>query len=143
MRYCILFFLLVAFADVFSQTVRDRSNEINVDFSDPRRDNSVSIPTINWTTPADSVVTLKDGKFLMVAEVTSIYGLNSVKLRLRDKKNNTVIKEFKLTIEENSKNVLKIERTLDLPNGKIEIEVLAQNMEGFYARVYRIANVGH
>jgi antitoxin component YwqK of YwqJK toxin-antitoxin module len=121
--------------------VSAKSNKITIDLSDIRKDNSVSIPTINWMVPVDSISYLENGKFNMVAEVKSIYGLNSVKLRLMDRKNRTVLKEFKLNIEENSRNYLRIDRGFTLPNGEIEIEIEAENMDGFSSRVTRIARV--
>ncbi len=140
--YILIFVLIIVVAfKTTAQNISARSNEITVDFSDPRKDNSVSIPTINWNIPKDSISFLEDGKYYRAAEVKSIYGLNSVKIRLKNKKTNTVIREFKQSIEEGSKNIFKISRDFNLPNGEYEIEIIAENMEGFYARVAKKVRV--
>lgn len=141
MRSVITIILISICFNTYAQNVSAKSNKITIDLSDIRKDNSVSIPTINWMVPVDSISYLENGKFNMVAEVKSIYGLNSVKLRLMDRKNRTVLKEFKLNIEENSRNYLRIDRGFTLPNGEIEIEIEAENMDGFSSRVTRIARV--
>ena len=141
MRNTILILLSLVCFKTYAQNVSAKSNKITIDLSDPRKDNSVSIPTISWMEPADSISYVKDGNFNMVAEVKSIYGLNSVKLRLMDRRNKTVLKEFKLSIEESSRNSLRIDRSFALPNGEIEIEIEAENMGGFSARVSRVARV--
>ncbi len=141
MRTFMLILLSLICFKPYAQNVSAKSNKITIDLSDPRKDNSVSIPTISWKVPVDSISYLNDGKFNMLAEVKSIYGLNSVKLRLIDRKNRVVMKEFKMSIEENSRNSLVIDRSFTLPNGEIEIEVEAENMEGFSAHVSRIARV--
>ena len=141
MQYTIIILLSLVCVKTYGQNVSAKSNKITIDLSDPRKDNSVSIPTINWMEPVDSISYLKDGKFNMLAEVKSIYGLNSVKLRLTDRRNKTVLKEFKLSIEENSRNSIRIDRSFTLPNGEIEIEIEAENMEGFSAKVSRVARV--
>jgi len=123
MRNTMLILLSLVCVNTYAQNVSAKSNRITIDLSDPRKDNSVSIPTISWTEPVDSISYLKDGKFSMMAEVKSIYGLNSVKLRLIDRRSKVVLKEFKLSIEENSRNSLRIDRSFTLPNGEIEVEV--------------------
>lgn len=141
MKNCLIIFLTLAGFQNLAQSISAKSNEITIDFSDPRKDNSVSIPTINWFTPADSISYLRDGKYYMAADVKSIYGLNSVKIRLKNKTTNVVIREFKQPIEEGTKNIYKISRDFNLPKGDYEIEIQAENMEGFFARVSKTIKV--
>jgi hypothetical protein len=141
MKQVIFIFFIVSGFNSVAQNISAKSNEIRIDFSDPRKDNSVSIPTINWSIPRDTISYLSDGKYYMAADVKSIYGLNSVKIFLKNKKTNTLIREFKQSIEEGSKNIYKISRDFNLPAGEYEIEIQAENMEGFSAKVTKLVRV--
>src|SRR5258706_15983223 len=101
MRFIILILFVFMGLKSMSQNVSAKSNELIVDFSDPRKDNSVTLSTINWISPVDSVTHLKQEIFSISAEVKSMYGLLSAKLRVKDRKTNEVLNEFKFTIDEN------------------------------------------
>ncbi len=140
-NFLILICVIFISFDVLSQSLSAKSNEISVDFSDLKKNYSISIPTIRWSVPADSISYLSDGKFIINAEVKSIYGLNSVDLRIKDRQNKKPIKELSLLINQASNNYLLVNQEILLPDGEFEIYLVADNTGGFSSRVYRVAYV--
>ena len=137
MKYISILLFIVLTANVKAQSVSARSNELIVDFSDPRNDHSVSMSTVTWISPYDSLV--KGDNLVVAADVKSTYGLLSAKVFVKDFASGKTLKEFKVSINEENKNNLRVFQKLPLPNGKYEIEILIENLEGFFVRTTRLA----
>ncbi len=135
MKYSITLLFVAIVGIAKAQSVSARSNELIVDFSDPRSDHSVSMSTISWISPYDSLV--KGDNLVVAADVKSIYGLLSAKLFIKDASGKT-LKDFKTPITEDNKNNLRVFQKVPLPVGRYEIEVLIENLEGFFVRDRRI-----
>ncbi len=141
MRYFAIALILLPVIAAKAQTLSARSNELIVDFSDPRNDHSVSMSTITWSTPVDTLTVISGDKLVVSAEVKSIYGLLSAKLRVKERKTTKVLNEFKIPIDDDNKNNFRIERNLTLLKGEIEIEILIENLEGFFVKSSRFVVV--
>ena len=68
-----LFYLIFATLAVssFGQTVSTRTNDFEVDFSDPTRLVNTTIPVINWISPIPETNYVQDGKFKIKFEIES------------------------------------------------------------------------
>lgn len=137
MKHIFIIIFIALAGTTCAQSVSARSNELIVDFSDPRNDHSVSMSTIKWATPVDSVTRLNQETISISAEVNSIYGTLSAKLRVKDLKAGKILSEFKVPIVEETKTHVLVERVFTLTKGEFEIEILAENLEGFFVRSTR------
>lgn len=141
MRYFVILFLIAFAGTVSAQSVSAKSSELIVDFSDPRSDHSVSMSTITWISPYDTLAHVKGDNLVVAADVKSMYGLLSAKIFIKDPASHKALKDFKVPITEDNKNNLRIFQKIPLPNGKYEIEILIENLEGFFVRTTRQAIV--
>lgn len=133
-------FFLALFIDVRGQNLSTKSNEVSLDFSS-KKSNSF-LPLINWVAPANETSFLKDSKLTIKVDITAKSPLKSVTLTMRDKDTKEVKAQTQIPVIEENKYSLKVNKNLNLPDGIILIEIVAENVDGLSSSSFRVANVG-
>lgn len=130
---------------VQGQSVASRTNEFEVDFSDPKKLVTSTVPEINWVTPTLETNYVQENKFKIKFEVVSKSGLKNVTLSVRENIETASRGSQTIMPEENEKFSLTVEKTLTLLDGDNIVEIIAENNEGVKAVSFRkvvIGNVG-
>ncbi len=125
-----------------SQNVSTRSSEFEVDFSDPKKLASTTVPTINWAAPIPETSYVQDNKFKIKFEVNSSSPLKGVTINI--KQTAETASRGSLTIQPKEDESLHtiIERKLNLMEGDNVVEVIAENNEGVKVTSWRKVVVG-
>ena len=125
-----------------AQNITTKTNEVSLDFSDPKKSYASSIPKISWNAPENETSFLKEGKINIAASIEAKHTLKSVTLTILDKTNNKVVGTSQVKVGDDNKLLLKIDRNLTLLDGVNEIEIAAENTDGLKASSKRTVHVG-
>src|SRR6185369_6926507 len=129
-----LLVLLVGITTAFSlgaQNVSTRTNEFQVDLSDPKKVVSSVIPVIKWVTPTAESNYAGEAKFKIKFEVESSAALKNITISIKESVETA--SRGMLQIEpttEAEKHISVIERNLTLMDGNNVIEIVAENIDG-------------
>jgi len=141
-----LLVLLVGITTAISsgaQNVSTRTNEFQVDMSDPKRVANSIIPVIKWITPTAESNYAADPKFKIKFEIESTSALKNITIAIKESVETA--SRGMLQIEpttEAEKHVSVIERNLTLMDGVNIIEVVAENIDGVKTVSQRTVTVG-
>src|SRR5260221_4863145 len=139
----LLTMLLMIFAGVKAQNVSTRTNEFQVDLSDPKKLVSSVIPVINWIIPAAESSYASETKFPIKFEIESTAPLKSITVSIKE--NVESGSRGMLTIEpktEAEKHINVVEKNLTLMDGNNVIEIVAENADGVKTVSQRSVRVG-
>jgi hypothetical protein len=141
-----LLVLLMGIMTVLSlraQNVSTRTNEFQVDFSDPKKVVSSIIPVINWITPTAESNYAGETKYKIKFEIQSTAPLKSITITIKD--NAEASSRGMMSIEpttEEEKHKNTIEKNLTLMDGNNLIEIVAENADGVKTVSQRTIRVG-
>ena len=133
-------FLIVI--SVQAQTVTTRTNEFEVDFSDPKKLVTSTVPAINWITPSAETNYVQENKFKIKFEVESKSGLKNVTLSVKENIETASRGSQTIMPEEGEKFNLTVEKTLTLLDGDNIVEIIAENNEGVKTVSFRKVVIG-
>lgn len=143
MKKCFVFTCSFAIVlNLSSQNLTSRSNEVGLDFSDPKKKYTSSIPKIIWKSPESEVTFLNDGKINLKVSIESKHSLKSINLTIRDKESRTEIAKSDVEVSRTKNQDVKIEKAITLLNGINEIEVSVENIDGLRSMSKRTIHVG-
>ncbi len=136
--------LIMGFITVMkAQNVSTRTNEFEVDFSDPKKLVTSTVPTVNWISPVAETSYAQDPKFKIKLQVESVSAIKSVTFSIRE----NVLSAARgsqlnqpATAEEMHKMVL--EKNVTLMDGANIVEVVVENAEGVRTISQRSVNIG-
>ena len=136
--------LIMGFITVMkAQNVSTRTNEFEVDFSDPKKLVTSTVPTVNWISPVAETTYAQDPKFKIKLQVESVSAIKSVTFSIRE----NVLSAARgsqlnqpATAEEMHKMVL--EKNVTLMDGANIVEVVVENAEGVRTISQRSVNIG-
>src|SRR5688572_31823059 len=79
-------FVLVAFVriDAQAQNVAARTNEFEVDFSDPKKLVTTTIPVINWITPTAETTYAQENKYKIKFEIQSGTPIKNITISIKE-----------------------------------------------------------
>ncbi|MBA4144705.1 MAG: hypothetical protein C0523_02985 [Cytophaga sp.] len=125
-----------------AQNVTTRSSEFEVDFSNPGKLVTTTVPVINWSIPIPETSYIQDVKFKIKLEVSSSSALKGVTINI--KQTLEVASRGSLTVKptENDSLRTQIERNITLMEGDNVIEIIAENREGIKTSSWRKVVVG-
>ncbi|HEV8514589.1 MAG TPA: caspase family protein [Cyclobacteriaceae bacterium] len=141
-----LLVLLVGITTALSlsaQNVSTRSNEFQVDLTDPKKVANSVIPVIKWITPIAESNYAADPKFKIKFEIESTSALKNITIAIKESIETS--SRGMLQIEpttEAEKHVSIIEKNLTLMDGTNVIEVVAENIDGVKTVSQRTVTVG-
>jgi hypothetical protein len=125
-----------------AQSVSTRTNEFEVDYSDPKRVVNSTIPVINWVTPIPETNYAQESRYSIKFEVASLSALKNITISIKE----TVAAASRgiqtILPKEEEKMHAVIERNLTLMDGENLLEIVAENVDGVKTISYRKVVVG-
>lgn len=137
-----LVFCLMSIPMVMAQNVSTRTNEFEVDFSDPKKLVHTTIPVINWISPVPETNYAQEMKFKIQIEIESEQPIRSITLYLKE--NEATSSRGMTTIKPDPGQELrmKVEKTLTLMEGENLVEVVVENIDGQKSVSHRKVHIG-
>ena len=129
-KMTLAFVLMLGFTAVRAQNVSSRTNEFEVDFSDPKKLVTSTVPTINWVTPVAETNYVQENRYAIKFEVESITTLKSISISLKETVEAASRGTQTILPKEEEKTRATIERNLTLMDGENLVEVTAENVDG-------------
>jgi hypothetical protein len=113
-----------------AQNVSARTNEFEVDFSDPKKLAYTTIPVINWISPEQETNYAQEMKFKIEIEIQSDKPIKNVTIYIKESE--LTASRGMTTIKPEAGQELKmtVEKTLTLLEGDNLLEVVAENVDG-------------
>ena len=143
MKKLFLFFALTGWViRSHGQSFNSRSNSISLDYSDPKKNFSSTLPKITWQTPVNETVFLKEGKIAVEITVESKTPLKSIQLTVQDKTSDEVSGTIAVPITDETRLLIKITKNITIPDGVNELIVVAENRDGLKSTSKREVHVG-
>ncbi len=138
----VIFLLVLCASATNAQTVTARTNEFEVDFNDPKKLITSTIPVINWVTPVPETSFVQDNKFKIRVEVESISKLRSITVSIKETLETASRGTLAIQPEGNEQYKSVIEKSLTLMDGENLLEITAENVEGIKTISYKKVHVG-
>ncbi len=125
-----------------AQNVTSRSSEFEVDFSDPNKLVTTTVPVINWTLPIPETSYVQDSKFKIKFLVESPSPLKSVTINIKQTIETASRGSMAIQPKEGETLHTAIEKSLMLMEGDNVVEIIAENNEGVKTSSWRKVVVG-
>jgi hypothetical protein len=141
-----LLFILICFEAGFNlsaQNVSTRTNEFEVDFSDPKKLANSVIPVINWITPTAETNYAGEQKYKIKFEIESATPIKNITITIKESSESVsrgMLNIQPATDEEKHKSV--VEKNVTLMDGENIIEIVAENTDGVKTVSHRSVRVG-
>ena len=137
-----LFVLLATTLLTHGQNVSSRSNEFEIDVSNPTKLVNSIIPTVNWITPTAETNYAQEPKFKIKFEVISTTALKTITISIKSVLEAASRGSQSILPEEAEKFHAVVEKNLTLMDGENILEVVAENLDGAKTISYRKVSVG-
>jgi len=127
---------------VHAQNVATRTNEFEVDFSDPKRLVTTIIPVINWITPVAETTYAQENKYKIKFEIESGTPIKNITISIKEGADQ--VSRGQQTIQPDASNNMstEIERSVTLMEGENVLEIVAENVDGVKTISYKTVHVG-
>lgn len=136
-------FAVVAFGSAsFAQTVTVRTNDFEVDFSDPKKVVNSTVPAINWMLPIAETSYVQENRYKIKFEVVATTSLKNVVINLKETMETASRGMQTILPEEANQKNIQVEKTLNLMDGENVIEVITENTDGVKTYSSRKITVG-
>lgn len=138
----ILALLLIVGWQAHAQSVATRTNEFEVNFSNPAKLVNTTIPIINWISPVPETNYVAETRYKINVVIESTVPLKGVTISVKESEEsaNRGMASFPVTEETKYKNV--VEKHLNLMEGNNIIEIVAENADGTKTISRRTVTVG-
>lgn len=136
-----LMFVTLTYAG-FAQTVSTRTNDFEVDFSDPQKLVNTTIPVINWITPVAEATYVQEGKYKIKFEIESTTAVKNIIIAIKETAESTTRGQLSIQPEGNDQFKSTVEKNLTLMDGENLLEIIAENVDGTKTVSYRKVTVG-
>jgi hypothetical protein len=123
-------FLSFAVMSVWAQNVSTRTNEFEVDYSDPKKVVNSTVPTIHWVTPIAETNYAQENRYSIKFEVESSISIKSISISIKETLQAASRGIQSILPKEEEKLHAVIERNLTLMDGENVIEIVAENLDG-------------
>lgn len=134
--------LLLITSAAMSQTVTTRSSEFEVDFSDPKKLVTTTVPVINWTLPIPETSYVQEPKFAIKVDIESAKDLKSITINIKQTIETASRGSLNIQPKEAEKLHTMVEKNITLMDGDNVIEVVAENIDGVKTSSWRKVVVG-
>lgn len=125
-----------------AQNVTSRSSEFEVDFSDPSKLVTTTVPVINWAIPIPETSYVQDAKFKIKFQVESSSPLKNVTISIKQTLETASRGSLAVQPKEGETLHAEIEKNLTLMDGDNVVEIIAENKEGVKTSSWRKIVVG-
>ncbi|HEY5689965.1 MAG TPA: caspase family protein [Cyclobacteriaceae bacterium] len=140
-RFAFLF-MLISTCTLNAQNVSSRTNDFEVDFSDPNRLVSTTIPVINWITPVAETNYSQENKYKIKFEIESTTPLKNITITIKETSEGASRGVQNIEVKESEKLFSTIERSITLMEGENVLEIVAENVDGTKTISQRMVRVG-
>ena len=137
-----LFALACLVIQTLAQNFTSRTNVMALDYSDPKKTYTSTLPKITWQSPVNETVFLKEGSLTIDISIESKTPLRAVVLTLKDKATGEVLGKVPIAITEEKQLTLKISKKMTVPDGVNELEAMVENRDGQKSISTRQIHVG-
>ena len=139
---CLLAILCLLLSATHAQNVATRTNEFEVDFTDPKKVVATTIPVINWITPVAETTYAQENKYKIVFEIQSATPIKNITISIKESPD--AASRGTQTFQPDAAQNLnpKIERSLTLMEGENVLEIVAENMDGVKTVSQKVVHVG-
>jgi hypothetical protein len=127
---------------LMAQNVSARTNEFEVDFSDPKKLVNTTIPVINWVTPIAETNYAQENKYKIKVEVESDKPIKSITIYVKEEEGATSRGMTSLKPEVGQELKMTFEKSLTLMEGENLLEIVAENADGQKTISHRKVHVG-
>jgi len=143
MKSSLLMLLISGVLHVHAQNVSTRTNEFEVDFSDPSKLVTTTIPVINWVTPVAESNYAGEAKYKIKFEIESSTPLKNISIIIKESPESASRGMQSITpATEAEKFKSVIERNITLMDGQNVVEIVAENADGTKTISQRTITVG-
>jgi Caspase domain len=137
-----LVFSLLSVAVAMAQNVSTRTNDFEVDFSDPKKLAYTTIPVINWITPVQESNYAQENKFKIRVEIDSDKPIKNIIINVKESEQSASRGSSSIQPTEAEKLHTVVERNITLMEGDNILEIIAENIDGQKTVSYRKVTVG-
>ncbi len=142
-KLMLAFVLVLAItAMVRAQNVSTRTNEFEVDFSDPKKLVASTVPAINWITPLAETNYAQENRYSIKFEIESSTALKSISISIKETVEAASRGTQTILPKETEKMHAVIERNLTLMDGENLLEIVAENTDGVKTISFKKVVVG-
>jgi hypothetical protein len=134
---------ITTFFNLKAQNVSTRTNNFEVDLSDPKKLVNSVVPTINWISPIAESNYASDTKYKIQFETESSAPIKSISIIIKENEESS--SRGMLNIQpktEDEKHKSLVERSLTLMDGDNVIEIVVENIDGVKTVSQRTVRVG-
>lgn len=125
-----------------AQNVSTRTNDFEVDFSDPKKLAYTTIPVINWITPVQETNYAQENKFKIRVEIDSDKPIKSIIINVKESEQSASRGSSSIQPTDEEKLHTVVERNITLMEGDNLLEIIAENIDGQKTVSYRKVTVG-
>ena len=127
---------------VKAQNVSTRTNEFEIDLSDPKKLVTSTVPSINWITPIAETNYAQENRYSIKFEIESSTALKSISISIKETVEAASRGTQTILPKEDEKMRATIERNLTLMDGENLLEIVAENIDGVKTISYKKVVVG-
>lgn len=127
---------------LLAQNVTTRTNDFEVDFSDPKKLVNTTIPVINWIAPVPETNYSQEMKFKIQIEIESDKPLKDVIIYIKENETTSSRGMTSIKPEPGQELKMMVEKTLTLMEGENLLEVVAVNVDGQKTISHRKVHIG-
>ena len=145
MKNKIFFSFVLSFVSIvtlFAQNVSTRTNEFEVDFTDPKKLVHTTIPVINWISPVPETNYAQEMKFKIEIEIESEKPLKNITIYIKENESTASRGQTTIKPEQGQERKMVVEKTLTLMEGENLLEVVAENIDGQKTISQRKVHIG-
>src|SRR5688572_15364263 len=138
----VFFAALLLAAGTYAQNVASRTNEFEVDFSDPGRLVTTTIPVINWITPTAETTYAQENKYKIKFEIESATPIKNVTISIKEGADQASRGTQTFQPDPSMNLNPEVERSVTLMEGENVLEIVAENVHGVKTVSQKVVHVG-
>ncbi|MBX2941097.1 MAG: caspase family protein [Cyclobacteriaceae bacterium] len=138
----VILFVLGAVCVLNAQNVSTRTNDFEVDFSDPDKLVSSIIPVISWITPVAESNYSNENKYKIKFEIESDKPIKNIQIIIKESEESASRGMLNVQPEEDQRHNAVIEKNITLMDGNNVIEIVAENEDGTKTVSHRTIRIG-
>lgn len=135
-------FFALAVVDAVAQNVSARTNDFEIDFSDPSRLVTSTIPVINWITPTAETTYAQENKYKIKFSVESGTPIKNITLSIKEGVNAAARGTQNIQPDISQNLFSEFEKNITLLPGENVLEIIAENEQGVKTVSYKTVHVG-
>jgi hypothetical protein len=133
---------LMCTGSLIAQNVSTRTNEFEVDFSDPKKLLTTTIPVVNWITPIAETNYAQENKYKIRVEIESDRPIKNITIYVKEDAGSTSRGMTSVKPELGQELKMTVDKSLTLMEGSNVLEIVAENVDGQKTISQRTVHVG-